>query len=211
MKRKVIYIAGLGHSGSTLLDLLFSEHARVLSLGEVSFVLSDKARSEEGTKEVCSCGDVMESCVFWGPFLPTLRAQLGKSYSEKYRLLLQHVDEQYGLEVVISDSSKKISVLEQIVRDLKGLIDLRVVYLIKDVRGWAFSMKNVFRKTGRPMNFAMRHIMSWHTENRPFQVFLKDALVPYAQVGYELFCEKYPESFDRIMKFLALGKKSSAE
>lgn len=57
---RVVYIASVGYSGSTLLELLLGAHEEVVSLGEV-YLLASYARSEAR----CTCGTPVRICPFW--------------------------------------------------------------------------------------------------------------------------------------------------
>jgi hypothetical protein len=57
----VLYIAGYGRSGSTVLDVLLGGHPRVVSVGELVFLGSDWLCEDRK----CACGELYESCPFW--------------------------------------------------------------------------------------------------------------------------------------------------
>lgn len=56
----IIYIAGYGRSGSTVLDILLSNHQKIIGLGEVT---SEPLGLE--IKDVCSCGKTLDRCDFY--------------------------------------------------------------------------------------------------------------------------------------------------
>jgi hypothetical protein len=58
---ELIYIAGSGRSGSTLLDLLLNQHSKVCSLGEIH-LLNYFFNNQH---EPCSCGERISKCKFW--------------------------------------------------------------------------------------------------------------------------------------------------
>ena len=62
-KIKVIYISGIGRSGSTLLDIILSTSEKVFSVGEI-FKYNQMLR--ENIK--CSCGKKVKDCSFWKDF-----------------------------------------------------------------------------------------------------------------------------------------------
>jgi hypothetical protein len=73
MDAKIIYIAGGGHSGSTLLDMIISSSNDVVSLGEVYFY--DSYRYDTPDEKLyavhakdCSCGEPFDTCPFWSAF-----------------------------------------------------------------------------------------------------------------------------------------------
>ncbi len=57
---KYVFICSLGHSGSTLLDLLLGSHSKIFSLGEICFLPKNIA-----LREKCTCGEVVTTCAFW--------------------------------------------------------------------------------------------------------------------------------------------------
>jgi hypothetical protein len=63
---KILYIAGYGRSGSTVLDITLGNHAVITGVGEVTQLLDDYA----GTNRKCSCGLPYRECSFWRDFFP---------------------------------------------------------------------------------------------------------------------------------------------
>jgi len=60
--KKVIYIIGTGHSGSTLLDVILGAHAQGIAVGEL---FSISRWFQHGAKIGCSCGQSLDNCEFW--------------------------------------------------------------------------------------------------------------------------------------------------
>lgn len=77
-----IYIAGRGHSGSTLLTLLLARHPRVVAVGELALMPLQIAR-DGSTKWVgeCSCGERPLDCPMWGEVLRRIEADEGVSFA----------------------------------------------------------------------------------------------------------------------------------
>tara|TARA_B100000315_G_C14514851_1_gene558691 strand:+ start:49 stop:1002 length:954 start_codon:yes stop_codon:yes gene_type:complete len=70
MKHKIIYIAGGGHSGSTLLSLIIGSSDNVFSLGEVYYFNSfNKPENDPDLFSIyenrCTCGKIFTECKFW--------------------------------------------------------------------------------------------------------------------------------------------------
>jgi len=82
--KKIIYILSLGHSGSTLLDLLLSYHDKVIGLGEVYSVIGDKDSNLEQTEDICSCGKQMSKCPVWSYSINKEGAEAGKNLIWKW-------------------------------------------------------------------------------------------------------------------------------
>ncbi len=69
-RRKLIYILGAGHSGSTLIDMILGSNSNVFSVGELAFYshyLEKIPHKKLGTNAdyVCTCGKVAGKCPFW--------------------------------------------------------------------------------------------------------------------------------------------------
>src|SRR3954453_5871316 len=58
---RVLFIGGLGRSGSTLIDRILGQTPGVCSVGELVF-LWDRALS---SNELCGCGERFRACPFW--------------------------------------------------------------------------------------------------------------------------------------------------
>lgn len=62
-RRKVVFIAGTGHSGSTLLDMCLGGHPDVTSLGETGFLYLYAKKLVP--QHICTCGQTVDMCPFW--------------------------------------------------------------------------------------------------------------------------------------------------
>lgn len=65
---RLVYIAGYGRSGSTILDIILGSHPAVCSVGEVAFLLEEMSLSCRR----CACGQPYRTCPFWGDLLDEL-------------------------------------------------------------------------------------------------------------------------------------------
>ncbi|QNI02376.1 hypothetical protein HXW73_05205 [Halomonas sp. SH5A2] len=61
--KKIIYIAGYGRSGSTVLDIKIGEMVNGLSTGELGFFFRDVSKYSSSR---CSCGESYYACEVWG-------------------------------------------------------------------------------------------------------------------------------------------------
>lgn len=85
---QVIYIAGGGHSGSTLLDMIIGTSPKVFGLGEVLFYNSYNYKLSDPKlynvhKRKCSCNSEFEKCSFWNKVnkIAPRKLNVGKEYS----------------------------------------------------------------------------------------------------------------------------------
>lgn len=78
-----VYIAGRGHSGSTLLTLLLARHPQVTAIGELSLLSLQIAR-DETTRWVgqCSCGERPVKCSMWGQVLREIEQEESVNISQ---------------------------------------------------------------------------------------------------------------------------------
>lgn len=63
---KIIYIAGYGRSGSTILSIILGHHPEVINVGEVHHLLPEWSE----TKRPCACGRTYSCCRFWRDLFP---------------------------------------------------------------------------------------------------------------------------------------------
>ncbi len=165
---RVLYLGGLGRSGTTLLERMLAELPGVCSLGEVVHLW----RRGLGEDERCGCGEPFSRCPFWTQVgevafggwamvdrarvlelqstidrtrrIPQLAFTSGNSaltrqcaeYADYYRRLYAAAAEVSGSAVVV-DSSKNSS-LAFCLRQPRR-IDLRVLHMVRDSRGVAYS------------------------------------------------------------------------
>src|SRR3712207_1729970 len=172
---RLLYLGGLGRSGTTLVERLLGELPGVCALGEVVHLW----RRDVVGDERCGCGERFSACAFWtavgqrafggwssvdierldalrdtvertrhiprlaGATLPAvLRADV-EEYAGHYARLYAAAAEVSGARVLI-DSSKH-SALAYCLRWVPGL-DLRVVHVVRDARGVAYSWTKTVRR-----------------------------------------------------------------
>jgi len=165
---RVIFLAGLGRSGTTLLERALGEIPGLQPLGEVTHLW----RRGIGDDELCGCGERFSACPFWqavgerafggwhnvdlgaiararndaerlwrvpelllGPGGSSVKAS-ARLIAESHRRVYDAAAAVSGAEVVV-DSSKHPA-LAYCLRSDAG-IDLRVVHVVRDSRGVAYS------------------------------------------------------------------------
>jgi len=76
-KPTIIYIAGYGRSGSTILDITMGSHPKVASAGELTYLFDELISSDAAQKKrICSCGEAYENCPVWGEVLAELNLDI---------------------------------------------------------------------------------------------------------------------------------------
>ncbi|MGN9840709.1 sulfotransferase [Nonomuraea sp. H19] len=201
---RVIYLGGLGRSGTTLLERLLAELPGVVALGEVVHLW------ERGVLagEPCGCGVAFPACAFWRQVGERAFGGWTRHLAERVLMLRHRVDrtrriasiahpdlaeyalayrllyEATGAQVVI-DSSKHASLAWCLVTS--GL-DVRVVHVVRDPRAVAHSWSRTVERPedGRPMTRwgPARTALHWTAQNAALELLAgRGALV--TRVRYE--------------------------
>lgn len=207
MTHPAVFIASLGHSGSTLLDLVLGGHSRLVGLGEVAAVLTSRGNGQPSLTGMCSCGQEAGSCPLWSDVARRLREEPDARLGRQYRIVLESVAAMFGPDVIPVDSSKYLQWL-RLLHDDVG-IDLRVLFLLKDVRNFMVSEVEAGVRT-RGQGLQRRQMTPlgafayWHRHNRAVEQFLRDSRLPTFQLGYEELCLAAEPIMQAICRFLGL-------
>lgn len=217
--KEIVFIAGLGRSGSTLMDLIVGGLPGYVGVGEVFQLIRPDTHFLDQTGEImCSCGLNMDKCDFWSQVIPRLRSNKNETPQKKYEIFLQYFREIYGNNYIPVDSSKTLRSLATL-RSIQG-INIKVIYLIRDVRGWTISWRDTYRRT---KEFSISDLIKkhgtkawkgfinrtsifcfwvWYYRNREMQRFLKRENVLDLQLGYEELALYSEYSVNLICSFL---------
>jgi len=164
-KMDVLYIGGVGRSGSTLLAYLLGQLEGYVVAGELKFIWQKGVKENE----LCGCGEPFADCPFWGDVgqaafggwnevdieevldlqahvtsgrsVSALLTGLGSGpsfarYAELLRLLYGAILTVSGGRIVVDTSKTPVEAL--IVARTPGL-QCRAIHLVRDGRGVAFS------------------------------------------------------------------------
>lgn len=170
---RVVYIAGVGRSGSTVLDSVLGNHPLIRSVGELSRLSSDAWIHNF----YCSCSQRAEDCPFWSAVHQSWCNLKGTISVQKY-IEIQNEVERFRLKsllypkgwknspsfqiyarqtVLLLKSIQMVSGCTTIVDSSKGLerayalslipnIDLKIIQLVRDPRGVVWSHKKAFTR-----------------------------------------------------------------
>jgi hypothetical protein len=239
---RVGYLAGSGHTGSTLLALLMNSHPQVISVGETAFKPSNRRRGRFMLP--CSCGNTYAECPFWRDVFARVRGQgfdLGpqtwtNDYRYENRWLHRGLTQYSGRPVVrwiqrkslrwlpvhaqrleridrvnlafiqaalgasnkevFFDTSKRSLRLERLAAIPE--IDLRLIILVRDVRGFASSAK----RRGRDLE---SEAWTWKCEHEVVREIAQ--LLPpdhTALVRYEDICADPAGQLTALHRFLSV-------
>lgn len=221
MKKKVVYVAGLGHSGSTLLNLILGEHSKMVGLGEVDSLLGGGMDFTIEAERMCSCGNTAIDCPFWHKVAAGFKANSNLSRDEQYLKVFEIAAESFGEDTVMIDHSKGIDALKRLIKIPE--IDVKVIFLIKDVRSYTISRidranrikarrkekDTAVLRSKDSFNFPSYHFLRWYQLNKKMLSFLKQKNVSYLQIGYEELC-LYPEiMLEKLCEFIGVAVEPS--
>jgi hypothetical protein len=238
---KVLYIAGSGRSGSTILDLAIGQHPKCFSAGELRQLWTYSIPNNE----FCGCGVPFNRCSFWTQVMNTFQAEI-TNYKLKEiarlkhkvkatcllapissRLLKRQVFEnrhQYGQIMlrlyraiqsisgkdIIIDSSKNLADL-CCIANTRG-IDLKVVHLVRDGRGVAFSWSKKIKFSPLDVNSGthlhryspIRSSIKWVLLNTQLEIMKRSMNLDTITITYEEFVRNPEQILSKIFSFLDL-------
>lgn len=206
----LVFITGLGHSGSTLLSILLGSQKGFSSLGEIN-ILIDKSRRNKYLKKFdkrpCSCGKIPSECDVWGPFKKFLLKEPNLSYSKIYAKLLE-IHQFHSDADIIIDASKNFNHLKKTVSGLDELglskSQFYVIHLTKDVRNYTYSM---LRRENSPSFYhTIKHFRNWYKKNKKIELYLKENEIKTLNIGYEELVLSLDVIFKKLNTFLDVNQ-----
>jgi hypothetical protein len=205
---KIIYIAGSSRSGSTFLEMLLSSHPEIIGLGEIGLLLKKYINEKKEIRDIlCSCGKLASECDFWGQLMPELRNESLESAHFKIR----HYFEAMHSDKILLDCSKSREYLTKYYLNKNcenhGTLELKVLFLIRDYRGWSLSIgKN--RKNGGEINYGfIYNSYAWLYSNLKTLTFLKQKKIDFMCTLYENIIFNPSTELSRISDFIGITYK----
>ena len=200
---RVIYIAGMSHSGSTVLNLMLNAHPAIFAVGE----LIDLNWVTRGSLHPpCPCGaPSLCECEFWSRVNDLTQQEEGMSLSDLDVLNDRKLDERSANAIVfraiskvsgkkfIVDFSKRPGRLAYLMQ-LKGL-DVFPIHLIREPYGqvWSLSSKN---------GGFLRHICDYVRIHERIHRIVRHA--PHSFIHYEDLVQDPKGTLDGILEPLGL-------
>ena len=218
---RVLYLGGLGRSGTTLVERLLGELPSVCALGEIVHLWQRDIRDNER----CGCGYRFSACTFWkrvgevafgrwgnvdvdrvhalrdvvertrhiprlaAARLPAAQHADVREYASFYAKVYAAAAAVSGAQVVV-DSSKH-SALAHVLR-WADEVDLRVVHVVRDARGVAYSWTKTVARPESDDSAEMtryspgRSALLWNAHNAAFGLLARRG-VPVHRIRYEQF------------------------
>ncbi len=171
----VLYVGGLGRSGSTLLNDMLGQHGNLVSGGEIVHLW------QRGLVEnnLCGCGEKFQSCEFWNEVgqrafggwdqLDLAAAMKAKNMVDRnrfvphllapwlFRSIRGPLDEYGNIVVALLRAIRDVADVPVVVDSSKQIstalmykringVDLKIAHLIRDARGVAYSWTKTKKK-----------------------------------------------------------------
>ena len=208
----LLLIRGLGHSGTTILDLALGAHPLVMGLGEAVRILETPKPGEQHRgpamlrgahryERRCTCGAIAAECPVWGPMLSWLDDHDDQALPIKMQQLVQIVSQLEGpTPELIVDSYQDDFELSL---DNQSELNRLVLHLTRDVRSWVHSRSRSARDRGAWFS-AWQPLLRWVRTNARHEMLLKRSPNPLFRLGYEELALDPRHHLERLCDWLNL-------
>lgn len=192
---RLVFVAGLGHSGSTLLNMLLGTGGKAVPLGQVKRVL--RTPIDEAREMTCTCGQAGADCPYWGGALSALDAAGGEaSEVARYQILVEHFAKVFGHDLALVDSSKSTGFISKVM-DL-GTGTPSILQNVKDVRAFVVSTNDSRLKKSGKTAPARATMHNWYLTNKEWDAFRAQKQAVHGRFLYEDLCTKTDATIARI-------------
>lgn len=213
----LVYIAGFGFSGSTLLDMLLGSDPQVVGLGEAMYLPDYIINGKR-----CTCGQLLRACALWSRALPAPDAPEARFFAPRYHhdiFYRQVAARRYRIDAeerawagyqfemlravgaatgrtVFVDSSKNLARLRLYEMACPPDFQLRVLHLVRDPLGVMESGK----KHMRPIRAAA----GWLHTNYIVASYLRTGAVPSVALTYRALALRTLGTLNRAHAFCGI-------
>jgi len=237
-QRQIIYVAGYGRSGSTLLDTILANQPAVFGGGELTWLYQQILDNQS-----CSCGEPLQACPFWIDVQQKLAAQLPEfdltaaaaltlsqerwsswrtqaaAYTTLWDATWEAIAQASGRSMIV-DSSKnsRLSRFRLELMLASKACEVSVIHLVRDPRAVMWSTA---RGSNRKLESGDNRV-SWLTPYKGLVSWAySNSCVDYLQarypqmrllrLRYEDFVQQFAASVERLSDFLQLDFGVAAE
>ncbi len=237
-KRQVIYVAGYGRSGSTLLDTVLANHPAIFGGGELTWLYQQILDNQ-----TCSCGQPLHDCQFWTDVQRELQDRMPQfdlasaakltlsqeqwnswrsraaEYTAVWDATWEAISQVSGRQTMV-DSSKnsRLSRFRLELMLASRSFDVSVIHLVRDPRAVMWSTA---RGSNRKLEAGDNRV-SWIT---PYKGLISwaysnscvdhlQARYPHMRLlrlRYEDFVQQFEASLEKLSEFLNLDFRMTAE
>jgi hypothetical protein len=209
----MLYIGGIGHNGSTILDIILNNSKDSMSLGEFAGLYSKISSNQK-----CSCGKSIPDCDFWSKILTKndisqntanlhskekyyfdflFRNLKAKEYVEIWDELFSNIFN-YTNKNILIDSSKNISRGLALLKHSE--FDVYFIHLVRDPRGFNNSKNKRRAKSGDKDKY-IKDFSKWYIKNLMASVVKLISRKRYLKINYENLLLHPSNTLEEIEKF----------
>ncbi len=215
MNKDIIYIAGLYHSGSTLLDQYLGSKNNIVGLGEIYKYIKD------GPEEKCTCGKNTDDCELWSKLIIP-KDKLSTNFEENYKKIIEVTSNQFrGIKYILDSSKCHPYSREPSYKNFRGLVyftkyyphKLKIIHVYRDPRGWVSGIMRREKRSKRNFlcsilfrSFLMKAIryIQWIYMHSLIRKFIKENNLDSINISYEELCLDTPSTLKKISDFLQI-------
>jgi len=198
-KIKLVYIAGMGHSGSTILNLLLGSHSKIQAVGELGSRLNELIDFVDVHKFDAN----INKNSFWSGIRNELLVNISDSdFSTAYPEVIRILCKKTGKNI-ICDSSKGINTLKRIL-DL-NLYEILIIHLTKDPRAALYSYITRAKRK-KIQDFSPLETLKEYVEmnNKIEMLFSKNQKCKYMRIKYEDLSLETTKVLKKLAKFVGI-------
>lgn len=202
---KLLYIASLPHSGSTVSSLILGQQPKFIGLGGIDRAVTLLAGEPgKAAEEFCSCGNKVLDCEYWSKVLKRANSVSCQTLRERYELALSVFQDVFGCDAWAVDSSKHAEPIAELSNFPE--INLRAIHLCKDYRSAIVSsadLKRARKGVARPgWIIGLEAGWRWHRGNSKIRNILLQNQISFVGIGYEELCLGLSHFFKELGVFL---------
>lgn len=226
-KITVIYLAGYGKSGTTLLDLVFNGHPEIIGVGGLgSYRTLDRRkmnRDKARLDKACACGKMVSKCPFWQKVFENIDVQHGlQTYMKLSDFFLNKARYVYYNDNLV-DIADYVSCNELIYANIARVSSKQTIFdssrnpfrieLLARSQNIRLVLLHVLRngeacissnKKKRPRSF-FRPLLGWLKANIVIEFFrYRYPEIPYIFLRYEDFTKNPEKELERVLAIIGL-------
>ena len=202
--KKIIYILGLSHSGSTLIEYYLSSFEKSIGIGEAyktmhAFQDGNFNRFSEFDR------DRIKNISFWQKMADSAKEY--KNAKEHYIAMYDYIlnSEEFSKYDLIIDSSKKLEGYKILSENFGDQVTAIVLY--RDLRAWIISSIETEKRKKRPNGFGsnFKYCFIWYKTHFFINRYLKKSNSKSFKLSYDLFCLDFENVNEYIKNKLDLN------
>ena len=217
---KIVFIAGYGHVGSTVLEYYLNKHDEILAIGESKHL-------KYSQNMICSCKKRLSVCVFWKKFIKKnfyiLEGFVDHKISRiKYftRLILINFEKKKNnpykkfnlylkkrkIKFIVDNSKDPLALIDCIKKNKKN--NIKVIFLKRDISKIIKSYKNKKRENKKlDQKKPLITFFEYFVNNFLIKIILKVYNVSYIEIENHELKNKPNKTLNKIFDFLKIQNK----